>query len=118
MKNTIVALLYLVAMPFLVNGQQRLVNEVKKEISGLTLTVDSYKNSLKKIKPGKSVASLALGSKHMYEFLDYNKDVEFYDVAWTNDPQVIRQNPRVIAINSALEVDLTGQICADRRPGT
>jgi acyl-CoA hydrolase len=49
----------------------------------------------------------------MYEFLDYNKDVEFYDVAWTNDPQVIRQNPRVIAINSALEVDLTGQICAD-----
>lgn len=49
MKNTIVALLYLVAMPFLVNGQQRLVNEVKKEISGLTLTVDSYKNSLKKI---------------------------------------------------------------------
>ncbi|MBR6249542.1 MAG: acetyl-CoA hydrolase/transferase family protein [Muribaculaceae bacterium] len=70
-------------------------------------------NSLKKIKPGKSVASLALGSKHMYEFLDYNKDVEFYDVAWTNDPQVIRQNPRVIAINSALEVDLTGQICAD-----
>ncbi len=49
MKKTIVALLYLVAMPFLVNGQQRLVNEVKKEISGLTLTVDSYKNSLKKI---------------------------------------------------------------------
>ena len=49
MKKTIVALLYLVAMPFLVNGQQRVVNEVKKEISGLTLTVDSYKNSLKKI---------------------------------------------------------------------
>lgn len=70
-------------------------------------------NSLKKIKPGKSVASLALGSTHMYEFLDYNRDVEFYDVGWTNDPQVIRQNPKVIAINSALEVDLTGQICAD-----
>ncbi len=70
-------------------------------------------NSLKKIRPGKSVASLALGSEHMYEFLDYNRDVEFYDVAWTNDPQVIRQNPRVIAINSAIEVDLTGQVCAD-----
>lgn len=70
-------------------------------------------NSLKKIKPGKSVASLALGSTHMYEFLDYNRDVEFYDVGWTNDPQIIRQNPKVIAINSALEVDLTGQICAD-----
>lgn len=70
-------------------------------------------NSLKKIKPGKSVASLALGSKHMYEFLDHNESVEFYDVAWTNDPQIIRQNPKVIAINSALEVDITGQICAD-----
>ena len=70
-------------------------------------------NSLKKIRPGKSVASLALGSEHMYEFLHYNSDVEFYDVAWTNDPQVIRQNPRVVAINSAIEVDLTGQVCAD-----
>ncbi len=70
-------------------------------------------NSLKKVRPGKSVASLALGSEHMYEFLNHNQDVEFYDVAWTNDPQVIRQNPRVIAINSALEVDLTGQVCAD-----
>ena len=70
-------------------------------------------NSLKRIKPGKSIASLALGSKHMYDFLDHNTDVEFYDVAWTNDPQVIRQNPKVIAINSAIEVDLTGQVCAD-----
>lgn len=70
-------------------------------------------NSLKKVRPGKSVASLALGSERMYEFLNHNQDVEFYDVAWTNDPQVIRQNPRVIAINSALEVDLTGQVCAD-----
>lgn len=70
-------------------------------------------NSLKKIKPGKSVASLALGSKYMYGFLNHNTDVEFYDVAWTNDPQIIRQNPRVVAINSAIEVDLTGQVCAD-----
>ena len=70
-------------------------------------------NTLKKFRPGKGVASLALGSKHMYEFLHYNKDVEFYDVALTNDPQIIRQNPKVMAINSALEIDLTGQICAD-----
>ena len=70
-------------------------------------------NSLKKVHPGKSVASLALGSEHMYEFLNHNQDVASYAVAWTNDPQVIRQNPRVIAINSALEVDLTGQVCAD-----
>ena len=45
--------------------------------------------------------------------MDYNKDVELYDVAWTNDPAIIRQNPRCMAINSAVEVDLTGQICAD-----
>ena len=70
-------------------------------------------NSMKKYIPGKSVGSLALGSKHMYEFLHYNKDVEFHDVAVTNDPQIIRMNPKVMAINSALEIDLTGQICAD-----
>ena len=70
-------------------------------------------NSQKAIKPGVSVASLALGSQHMYDFLNYNKAVEFYDVAWTNDPQIIRQNPKVIAINSAIEVDITGQVCAD-----
>lgn len=70
-------------------------------------------NSLKKIRPGKSVGSLVLGSKALYDYLDYNKDIELYDVAWTNDPQIIRQNPRCMAINSAVEVDLTGQICAD-----
>lgn len=70
-------------------------------------------NSLKKIHPGVSIGSLALGSKKMYEFLNYNKKAEFYDVAYTNDPQIIRQNPKVVAINSALQIDLTGQICAD-----
>lgn len=70
-------------------------------------------NSLKKIRPGKSVGSLVLGSRALYDYLDYNKDVELYDVAWTNDPAIIRQNPRCMAINSAVEVDLTGQICAD-----
>ncbi len=70
-------------------------------------------NSLKKIRPGKSVGSLVLGSKALYDYLDYNKEIELYDVAWTNDPQIIRQNPRCMAINSAVEVDLTGQICAD-----
>lgn len=70
-------------------------------------------NSLKKIKPGVSIGSLVLGSKKLYDFIDYNKSVELHDVAWTNDPQIIRQNPRAMAINSAVEVDLTGQICAD-----
>ena len=70
-------------------------------------------NSLKKIKPGISIGSLVLGSQNLYDFIDYNPSVELHDVAWTNDPQNIRQNPRAMAINSAVEVDLTGQICAD-----
>ncbi len=70
-------------------------------------------NSLKKLYPGQSLACLALGSRRLYDYLDNNRDVVFRDVAWTNDPQNIRQNPKVMAINSALEIDLTGQICAD-----
>ena len=70
-------------------------------------------NSQKKILPGKSVGSLILGSKHLYDYINGNRDFVIRDVAWTNDPQIIRQNPRAMAINSAIEVDLTGQICAD-----
>lgn len=70
-------------------------------------------NSLKKVHPGVSVAALAIGSKEMYEFIDHNHSMEFYDVAYTNNPFLIAQNPRACAINSAIEVDLTGQICAD-----
>lgn len=70
-------------------------------------------NSQKKLYRGQSLACLALGSRRLYDYLDNNQDVVFRDVAWTNDPANIRQNPKVMAINSALEIDLTGQICAD-----
>lgn len=70
-------------------------------------------NRYKTVMPGKSVASLALGSQRLYDYMDYNEDIIVKDVAWTNFPFRIMQNPRVMAINSALEVDLTGQICAD-----
>ena len=70
-------------------------------------------NSCKAVMPGKSVGSLALGSKALYEFLDGNEDVVFKDVAWTNNPFTIAQNPKVMSINSCLEIDLTGQVCAD-----
>lgn len=70
-------------------------------------------NSLKKILPGKSVGSLILGSRHLYDYIDGNTNFVIRDVAWTNDPQIIRQNPKAMSINSAIEVDLTGQICAD-----
>lgn len=70
-------------------------------------------NSEKKIYPGVSVASLAIGSKHLYEYMNNNKKMLFKDVAYTNDPFIIGQNPKVMSINSCLEIDLTGQICAD-----
>lgn len=70
-------------------------------------------NSLKRVLPGKSVASLALGSRALYDYMDGNPDIIFKDVAWTNNPYVIGQNPAVMSINSCLEIDLTGQICAD-----
>lgn len=70
-------------------------------------------NSEKTILPGKTVGSLVLGSRALYDHLDNNPDFVIKDVAWTNDPRIISQNRRAMAINSAVEVDLTGQICAD-----
>ncbi|MDE5876476.1 MAG: 4-hydroxybutyrate CoA-transferase [Muribaculaceae bacterium] len=70
-------------------------------------------NTQKKVMPGKSVASLALGSRRLYDYMDGNKDIIFKDVAWTNNPFIIAQNPKVMSINSCLEIDLTGQVCAD-----
>lgn len=70
-------------------------------------------NSQKKVLPGLSVASLALGSRRLYDYMDHNPDIIFRDVAWTNNPYVIGQNPKVMSINSCLEIDLTGQVCAD-----
>ena len=77
------------------------------------LESDVIDNSCKRVCPGISVASLALGSKRLYEYMDYRKDLLLKDVAWTNAPFRIAQNPKVMAINSAVEVDLTGQVCAD-----
>uniref|UniRef100_A0A7E4VQP4 Acetyl-CoA hydrolase n=1 Tax=Panagrellus redivivus TaxID=6233 RepID=A0A7E4VQP4_PANRE len=70
-------------------------------------------NAKKHILPGKIVTSFVYGSKRLYDFLDNNPLVHFGDVQWTNDPSVIRQNPKIAAINSAVEIDLTGQVVAD-----
>lgn len=69
--------------------------------------------SRKKIDTGKVVASFLLGSQDVYSFIDHNENVLMRDIKYVNDPYVIRQNPHMKAINSAVEVDLTGQICAD-----
>ena len=67
----------------------------------------------KKIDTGKVVASFLLGSEEVYKFINHNPDVLMKDIKYTNDPWVISQNPCMMAINSATEVDLTGQISAD-----
>ena len=67
----------------------------------------------KKINRGKIVSTFLMGSQKVYDFIDDNPGVLMKDVGYTNDPFIISQNPKVTALNSALQVDLTGQICAD-----
>ena len=67
----------------------------------------------KKIDKGKVVASFLLGSQKVYDFIDHNPGVLMKDIKYTNDPWVIAQNPNFVSINSAIEIDLTGQVCAD-----
>ncbi|MEN9685607.1 MAG: hypothetical protein RLZZ28_1393 [Bacteroidota bacterium] len=74
---------------------------------------DVINNKKKKIHPNKSVTSFAVGTRKLYDYLNDNPAFAFLDIDYVNDPHVIRRNPKVIAINSAIEVDLTGQVCAD-----
>ena len=67
----------------------------------------------KQIKTGKIVTCFALGSQKLYDFVNENPVVHFKEAAYTNDTAIIRRNPKVTAINSAIEIDLTGQVCAD-----
>jgi acyl-CoA hydrolase len=67
----------------------------------------------KRVHPGKVVGTFAMGTRRLYDFIDDNPQVVMLDVAYVNDTAVIRRNPKATAINSAIEVDLTGQVCAD-----
>jgi 4-hydroxybutyrate CoA-transferase len=70
-------------------------------------------NRLKKVHMGRSVTSFVMGSKKLFDFVDDNQQVEFHPCDRTNDTALIAKNDNVVAINSALEIDLTGQVCAD-----
>jgi acyl-CoA hydrolase len=67
----------------------------------------------KNIDKGKMVSTFLMGSQKVYDFIHDNPGVMMMDVGYTNDPFIIAKNDRVTAINSALQVDLTGQVCAD-----
>jgi acetyl-CoA hydrolase len=70
-------------------------------------------NDAKSYHRGKAVASFVMGSRRLYDFVDDNPMIEMQPVTFTNDPFQIARNDRMVAINSAIEVDLTGQVCAD-----
>lgn len=70
-------------------------------------------NSRKRKHRGRVVTAFAFGTRKLYDLVDDNPSFGFLDVQYVNDTKVIRQNPKVVAINSAIEVDLTGQVCAD-----
>ncbi len=74
---------------------------------------DIVTNKYKAIHPNKIVTGFAVGSRALYDYIDDNPAFTFLDIGYVNDPHVIKRNPRVVAINSAVEVDLTGQICSD-----
>jgi len=69
--------------------------------------------SKKKLNPYKIISGFAMGTRRLYDFMDDNPEIEMNDIAYVNDTAVIRQNPKVTAINSAIEIDITGQVCAD-----
>ncbi len=74
---------------------------------------DIINNSQKIIHPYKTVTGFAVGTKKLYDYVNDNPAFAFLDIDFVNDPHIISKNPKVVAINSAIEVDLTGQVCAD-----
>ena len=74
---------------------------------------DVINNVKKRIHPNKTVTGFAVGTRRLYDYVNDNPAFVFLDIDYVNDPHVIRRNPKVIAINSAIEIDITGQVCAD-----
>jgi acyl-CoA hydrolase len=70
-------------------------------------------NSLKKKVNGYCVTSFLLGTKALYDFADDNPIIKSLEIDYVNDPRILSQNPKVTAINSAIEIDITGQVCSD-----
>jgi acyl-CoA hydrolase len=74
---------------------------------------DVITGNYKKINPGRALATFLMGSKRLYDYVDDNPYIEMRSSDYVNDVSIIKQNPRMVAINSAIEVDVTGQVCAD-----
>jgi 4-hydroxybutyrate CoA-transferase len=70
-------------------------------------------NERKTLHPGKIISSFVLGTRSLFDFLDDNPRIEFHPSHYVNNPFIIAQNKKMVAINSAIQIDLTGQVCAD-----
>ena len=70
-------------------------------------------NSCKKINVGRSVTGFMAGTQKLYDFVNDNPQMRVMDISYVNDTSIIRKNPKATAINSAIEIDITGQVCAD-----
>ncbi|WP_299368077.1 acetyl-CoA hydrolase/transferase C-terminal domain-containing protein [Winogradskyella sp.] len=74
---------------------------------------DVINGNYKSVNPGRALATFLMGSQRLYDYVDDNPFVEMRSSDYVNDVSIIKQNPRMVAINSAVEVDVTGQVCAD-----
>ena len=74
---------------------------------------DVINGNFKAINPGRALATFLMGSKRLYDYVDDNPFIELRASDYVNDVSIIKQNPKMVAINSAIEVDVTGQVCAD-----
>jgi len=97
------------------NGHRHLGVHTEMWSDGLLplLECGAVDNSLKVVHPGRTVSGFVVGTKRVYDFIDDNPTVTQYDIGYVNRVSVINRNPKVTAINSAIEIDLTGQVCAD-----
>ena len=74
---------------------------------------DVINGNYKAVNPGRALATFLMGTKRLYDYVDDNPFIEMRESHYVNDVSMIKQNPKMVAINSAIEVDLTGQVCAD-----
>lgn len=74
---------------------------------------DIINNKYKRIHPNKAVTGFALGTRRLYDYVDDNPAFNFLDIDYVNDPHIIRRNNKMVAINSAIEIDITGQVASD-----
>ncbi len=74
---------------------------------------DIINNKYKQVHPNKTVTGFALGTRRLYDYVNDNPAFQFLDIDYVNDPHIIRRNNKMVAINSAIEIDITGQVCAD-----